>query len=334
MKTIYVADLKSGEQVDGETFVIAKSEKKQDKNNNDYYSLELADKTGRIPAKIWSQNLPGIDKDALKEGRVVVIEAMVDSYRGNLQLKIYKLSQVDESSLDEYLESSTFDADEMFQTLMSEIEKISDKGIKKVLQKMFEDKEIARRFKYWPAASSIHHEFRSGLIQHVLEMLTISKSLKVYYPEANFDILTAGIILHDIGKLYELDASGIVASYTKEGLLKGHITIGLEMFEKYGGRDLPEDTYLHIAHLILSHHGTKEFGSPVVPLTVEAFMLTHIDNLSAKPRTAQKFTSQGIEEDGFSGFIHWFGESRRLWNGGDTRMTDDDEDNTNQLILD
>lgn len=312
MKSLYIKDLKKNLIFENETFAIFDVKRAEDKNGKPYYDLLIGDKTGRVKAKIWSDNIKEVDTKALKQGRVTQISGKVDEFKNNLQINVIRLSAVDETMLEDFIESSDFNPDDMMVEIQLEVEQMEHAGIKKVIQNMFADEDFMRKFKYWAAAKSIHHDFRSGMIQHILEMISISKGLKRFYPMANFDILTAGIIFHDIGKLEELDASGLGTTYTKRGTLLGHIFLGTQIFEKYGGKDLPEDIYLHILHLILSHHGTLEFGSPVVPSTVEAVMLHYIDNLSAKPRTAVKAVQEIADTEEFGNYNTWL-YNARLW---------------------
>lgn len=316
MKTIYVTDLQKNMIIANETFVICSVEKAEDKNGKAYYKLTLGDKTGKISSKIWSDKLAQVESGALKEGNVVQISAKVEEYRGSFQLNVMSLNSVDEGALDEFLESSEYNPDEMFDELLKEVESISHKGLREVLNTILADAEISRRFKYWPAAATVHHDFRSGLLQHVLEMLTFSKGIVRFYPDINYDILKAGIIMHDMGKIYELDATGVSTSYTKIGTLVGHIVIGTQIFTQYAKGNLPEDVYIHVIHLILSHHGSFEFGCPVLPSTVEATVLTYLDNLSAKARTAAKARKNITEGQSFSSNNNWLGGAR-IWKGGD-----------------
>lgn len=310
MKTIYISDLQKNQIVTNEAFVIVEAKRLEDKNGKAYYNVTLADKTGKIEAKIWNDSFSNVETKAIKEDKVVQVSGKVDEYKGKKQMSIMTLSSVDESSLEEFLESSEFNADEMFKEVESEVAAIKNAKIKKMLENILSDSEIGRKFKYWPAASSVHHDFRSGLIQHVLEMLSISKGLVRFYPSVNYDVLTAGIIMHDMGKVYELDAQGITARYTTIGSLIGHIPMGLQILDRFGKENLDEKDYLHIAHLILSHHGSKDLGSPVMPSTVEAIMLSAIDLLSSKARTAQKAVDSISDDSEFSSFNQWLGGTR------------------------
>ncbi len=324
MKTLYIKDLQKNQVISNEVFLIFECTKSEDKNGKPYCSLIIGDKTGKIPAKIWGDKLVSIDPKLLKGEILVSISGKVEEFKGNLQMNIYDMTAVDETKLDDYLQSSEFDPDEMMDNLLTTINEIKTESIKEILKKIITDEEINKRLKYWPAAASVHHDFRSGLLQHISEMIEIAKSMKKFYPRVNYDILTAGIVLHDIGKLYELDGGKISVTYSKEGMLVGHIVKGVLLFESFGGKELPEDIYLHIVHLILSHHGTREYGSPVVPSTVEAIMLTYIDNLSAKSRTAMKARENIIEGDDFGGYNNFL-EGAKLWRGGDLVSSDEED---------
>lgn len=322
MKTLYIKDLQKGLIIEGETFLVVSVDKAVDKNGKDYYNVILGDKTGKVSAKIWADKLPNIDTASLKSGRVVSLDGKVDEFRGNVQLTIYSLSGVDETKLDDFLETSMFDPEEMYDELLSHVDKVSFEPLKIVLQDILKDEGIRRRLKYWPAANTIHHDFRSGLLQHILEMIAISKGLERFYTDVNFDILLAGIILHDLGKIYELDGMDLAIPYTKVGYLLGHVYLGTELFDKFSKDKLPEDVLLHVKHLILSHHGKAEFGAPVLPATTEAILLTYIDNVSAKARTADKVKKEVSDEDGFSGRVFWL-ENQKIWN---FQMPSEDED--------
>ncbi|MEO6728925.1 MAG: HD domain-containing protein [Candidatus Dojkabacteria bacterium] len=325
MKTIYVKDLQKNLLIDGETFVINDVEVLSDKNGKAYANLTIGDKTGKLPAKIWADKLDYVDKRALKAGNLINISGKIDEFKGALQINIYDVKQVDEAKMEDFLESSIYDADEMYKEVTDYAEKIERKDLKALILKILKDKDIEKKYKYWPAAETVHHAFRSGLIQHVLEMLSIMDSLKRFYPNVDYDILTAGIILHDIGKTDELSATGVSTEYTKVGMLVGHIVRGSQIFTEFGGKDLDEDVYLHVLHLILSHHGIQEYGSPVVPATVEGLMLTNIDNLSAKSRTADTATA-GIASDANFTSRNYFLENARIWKGTSSSKTEKSSD--------
>lgn len=314
MKTIFVKDITpGGPLVLGETFAIVEVKSAQDKMGKPYYDLVISDKTGKINSKIWSDSIMNVDKNALLPGHVVQIDAKIDQYKGQPQLSILSLSGIDGVDLDDYFQSSEFPVEEMWADLLSIIDSIEDTNIKQLLTNIVTDPELERKFKYWPAAATIHHDFRSGLLQHILEMAVTAEGLQKYYAGANFDIVKAGIILHDIGKLEEFDASGPITVYTKRGSLIGHMALGLEIIRQHLPENFPENIYTHIQHIILSHHGLLEYGSPVLPATIEALLVHNIDNVSADARKAAQAINEAVDGDGMTAYNRWL--ATRFWNG-------------------
>jgi 3'-5' exoribonuclease len=328
MKTLYVKDLEPKQLFENETFAIFEVTKAEDKNGKPYYTIILGDKTGRVQAKIWHDSIDDVDTKALKEGKVIGVSGKVDEYRGVPQVIISHAKGVDETSLDDFLESSMFPAEKMYEELQDIVDSFTSSSLKAVLNSIINDKEIKQRLLYWPAANTVHHEFRSGLLQHILEMHTISEGLERFYPDVDFNILKAGIVLHDLGKIYELDGKNIAVPYTKEGQLHGHIYMGARLFEKFAGDKLDEDVKHHIVHLILSHHGSYEFGSPVLPSTPEAILLTYIDNVSAKARTADSAIKSMGENEEFSRRNLWLSNTK-IWN---RKHSDDKKDKQMKLV--
>jgi len=314
MKELFIKDLQKNLIITGEIFVICDVEILDDKYGKQYANLTLGDKTGKIAAKMWSDKLDATDRRILKAGNLINVSGKIDEFKASLQVNISYVEKVESEDMSDYLLSSLYDANEMYNEVIGYAEKIERKDLKKVILKILKDKDIEQKFKYWPAAETVHHAFRSGLIQHVLEMLSIMDSMKRFYPTADFDILTAGIILHDIGKTDELMFSGITTDYTKLGQLVGHIVRGSQIFTEFGGKELDEDVYLHVMHLILSHHGKQEYGSPIVPATLEGLILTNIDNLSAKARTADAATATISDDQDFTG-RNFFLEGAKIWKG-------------------
>jgi 3'-5' exoribonuclease len=320
MKNTYVKDLKKGLALNQENFLLVEAEKAIDKNGAEYYKVVVADKTGKVEAKIWGDKLVGIDRALLVPGTVLCVNCRVEEFRGIPQLNITDAGLAEDAEMDDFVETSAYSPDEMMDELMMEIQTIQDPKLKHVITMIITDEEMNRKLRFWPAGKSVHHEFRSGLLQHVLEMLEIKRSLARFYPEVNYDVLTAGIILHDIGKLEELDNSNVGANYSTKGLLMGHINLGVIIFTKFADSMLDEGTYNHICHLILSHHGTHEFGSPVLPSTTEAVMLSKIDDLSSKARSADSATSRIMEGQEFSDFNRWLG-GVKIWKSPKYQVT-------------
>lgn len=288
MKTYYVNDLEKGMTLGGETFAVQKVELAETKSKKPFYRVTLIDKTGSISGNIWGDNFQNVEKKALKPGKVVIIDARVDEFKGNLTLNIDRVNSVNEASLDEYVEGSDFDIDELYKNLQDYISNVKDKNIKKYLNELFSDKDFALKFKTRPAAEYVHHSFRGGLIEHVVEMLDMLQPMRRFYPEVDYDLVTAGIILHDVGKLEELKVEETVVQRTDEGYLLGHIAKGYEFVSETAKGVLDDDQLLRLKHIILSHHGQLDYGSPVVPSTIEASVVSVLDSASSQVRIYQK----------------------------------------------
>lgn len=301
MKTYYVSDLQKGMSLQGETFAVKDVQLTETKSKKPYYRITLIDKSGSINGNIWGDNFTGVEKSAMKAGKVVMIDAVVEEYKGSLMLNIDRVAAVSEATLDEYVEGSDFDLDDLFSILTKHIDSVENKEIKSYLQSLFEDKEFAAKYKTMPAAEYVHHSFRGGLLEHVTEMLDLMVPLRKYYKEADYDMVTLGVILHDVGKLHELFVEGTVVQRSKSGYLLGHIALGLEFVVKSAEKFLTDEQLILLKHIVLSHHGSLEFGSPVVPSTLEAAIVSQLDSMSSQVRIFQKVIRKNkSREDSFS----------------------------------
>lgn len=303
MKTYFVKDLEKGLVLTNETFAVKLAEQGTTKDGKPFYKVILIDKTGEIKAQIWADKIPNVEKGALVPGKVIAISGMVEDFKGTLQINIFAGSKVNETALDEYMEASDFDLDELWQDLLNHIAGVSQPDLRAFLDKIFADKDIATKYKVYPAAEFVHHSFQGGLLEHVVEMLDLAMPLAKYYPEANMDMVRTGIILHDIGKLFELEPAGVVVQRTKEGYLLGHLIKSYEFLLDYGKGVLEPESMIQLKHIILSHHGSLEYGSPVVPATIEASIVTDVDQLSSKTRIFQKLMRKA--EGNGADFTEW-----------------------------
>lgn len=332
MKTYYVEDLAKGMVLNGETFAVKEVKLLETKAKQPYYKVVLVDKTGDISGNIWSDNIPNIEKKALKAGKVVMVNARVEEFKSALQLNIDSVNSVDESSLDEFIEASDFDLEELWAIVDGYIEKISDTAIKNFMQKVFADQDLLKKFKVSPAAEYVHHSFRGGLMEHVSEMLEMMNSVRKFYPEVNYDMVTAGIILHDIGKLTELDIEGTVVHRTKEGRLLGHLISSFEFVKDNAKGILNDEQILQLKHVILAHHGQLDYGSPVTPATIEAMMVHALDHSSSQIRIFQKIIRKNIKrEDPFSEWDNVV-KTRVYRTSSDSDQDTTDEDDVLTLI--
>jgi len=303
MKNLYVKDLKKSDMLIQEMFAVQSTEKLLTKDGKPYVKVFLCDKTGVISGQIWSDALNNVEKGALSKGAVVTVDAKVEEFKGALQLNVLKVNAVNEQYIDEFIEGSSFGVDVLWNKLEKFIEKIKDAELKAFINSVFEDQDLKLKYSRYPAAEFVHHAFQSGLLEHVVEMLEISEPLEKYYPEANFDFVIAGIIFHDIGKLDELERIGVSMQRTTEGYLIGHLIKSFEFVTEKGKGKLSDKNLLTLQHIILSHHGQLEFGSPVKPTTIEAVIVHHIDMTSSQIRSIQRVIRTKVaDEQGFTEF--------------------------------
>ncbi|MBN1332058.1 HD domain-containing protein [Candidatus Dojkabacteria bacterium] len=285
-KTYYINQLEKGQTLENEQFGINSFKKALDKNNNPYLDIEFVDKTGNIKAKVWSDTLAKIDDSAISEGEIVEISGIVSEFNGNKQLTVYGISKCESKELGAFLPMTMKDIDELWKDLMGYVNKVESPEIKKILLKLTSkyEEEIRKS----PAAKGVHHHYVGGLLEHVVEMLKISDPVVALYEEADKNLVIAGIIFHDIGKIRELYIDGFQIDYSSEGKLIGHIPLGVKILNELDSGEMEEGIRLKLEHIILSHHFVMEFGSPVTPKTIEAMIVCKIDDLSSKVRLVQK----------------------------------------------
>lgn len=279
---LYIADFREGERI-VETYLCKQKSILKTRGGKSYYSLKLQDKTGTVDAKVWDLN-DGIH--AFEAHDYIRIDATVVTFQNECQLNVKKIRRCNEGEYDpkDYIPVSERNIDEMFTELIKYVDSVKDKHIKKLLESFFkEDKEFIKKFKFHSAAKNVHHGYMGGLLEHTLSVVEICNFLAPKYRHVNRDLLMVGAMLHDIGKVEELSPLPL-NDYTDEGQLTGHIIIGLEKtITKMCKLDgFPEETSRLIKHIILSHHGELEYGSPKVPQTIEAMIVHCADNMDAK----------------------------------------------------
>jgi 3'-5' exoribonuclease len=282
MKTPYVSGLEPNQLAQG-VFLVQQKEVRQKKTGEPYLSLTLCDRTGDVDAKMWD-NVQEV-MDAFERDSFVRVKGMVQLFQNRPQLTIHRLQLVAESEIDiaDFLPASKRDRDEMFAELKGWIASMANPHLKALLEAIFADEAVALAYRTAPAAKAIHHGWIGGLVEHVLSVCQLAKVTAAHYPDVDFDLLLTGVILHDIGKIYELTYARSLG-YSSAGQLIGHITIGVRMVED-AARKLPDFPPLLldlVEHMILSHHGVLEYGSPKVPMFLEALLLHQIDNLDSK----------------------------------------------------
>lgn len=270
-----------------ESFFLVKSSDCKITNNsttNKYLDLILIDSTGEINAKLWECN-NGIET-LIKENTLVKVRAVVTEYRGRLQLKIDKIRcaiESDNIDIDEFIMSAPYKSEDMFETLIDYIDKIENQYIKGITQSIVSN--LSDKLMHYPAAKSNHHAIRGGLLYHITTMLKAAEKLLEIYTYLNSDLVYAGVILHDIAKINEMESSnlGIVSRYSVEGQLLGHIIQGINQIDEAGKKiGADKEIIMLLQHMVLTHHYEPEYGSPKKPMIPEAELLHHLDVLDAR----------------------------------------------------
>lgn len=269
------------------------------RKGDQYLRLTLSDSSGKIPGNIWRimddsyhsmQDLFA----ALTEAKVVKVRAKVESFSNTLQLNIEKIRPATENEINEILQKlipeTPLDKDSLLTELLTIINSVDDEDYKNLLKAFFDGKEFVTKFMRSTAARAFHHAYLGGLLEHTVSIAKLCDQYAKATPSLRRDLLLTGAIFHDIGKMKELQVDTSI-EYSDEGSLIGHLNIGVLMLENMINERFPEfpaDKKMLVYHLILSHHGQFEYGSPVLPAIPEAFALHHIDNLDAKVFAATK----------------------------------------------
>jgi 3'-5' exoribonuclease len=282
MKSPFVSDLKPN-QVITTTFLVHVKDVRQKKSGDPYLSLLLGDRTGDVDAKMWD-NVAEV-METFERDDFVKVKGLLQVFQNRLQLTIHKMSRVLDGDVDftDYFPASERDPEEMFAELRGIIAGIANPHLRALLETFMDDEPLARMYRIAPAAKQVHHAFLGGLIEHVLSLCCLARATAQHYKYVDLDLLLTGVILHDVGKVAELTYDRSFG-YSSEGQLIGHIAIGLRFLHEKLQRlpDFPPKLRILVEHMILSHHGELEFGSPKLPQFPEALLLHHLDNLDSK----------------------------------------------------
>ncbi|MGA9246007.1 MAG: HD domain-containing protein [Silvibacterium sp.] len=284
MKEPYIADLAKYEnQAITGFFAVASKQVRSKKDLSRYFALTLSDRTGQIESRMWETAEAG----DFVAGDVVKVRAQVCRYKEFLQLNIERIRKAlpNEFNLSDYVPRTERNIDKLWAELNGCVESFTDLHLKALLRSFLDDADIAAAFREAPAAKSMHHAWIGGLLEHVVSLLGIADLAAKHY-QVHRDLLLTGAILHDIGKLREL-RWGTSFDYSIEGQLLGHITIGVALIDRKIAAlpDFPPALRVLVEHLVLSHHGKYEFGSPKLPMIPEAVLLHYLDDMDAKMQT-------------------------------------------------
>jgi len=301
MKPRFVADLTDGQAVLSQFLVCEKEIRTSSRNGSSWLQLELGDRTGSISAKMW-ENFSDLAA-TFEAGDVVQVRARTKLYNGRLEMALEQIVPVAENSYDlaDFLPHTKYDVEVLYSTLRAAIAGMQNPWLKQLLGNIVDDPNIAPRLKRAPAAMTMHHAFIGGLLEHVVSLVGLAADISAHYPELDPDLLLTGVVVHDIGKLDELRYAREI-DYTTEGRLLGHIMLGTGMV-----RDrmkaipgFPPALAVIVEHLMLSHHGSHEFGSPSLPQTREAVALHYLDDLDSKMGAIRATLDSTCAPDGWS----------------------------------
>lgn len=296
-KEIYLKDVKQGDKVVS-SFLAAEKSMAFSLKGSPYLNIRLKDKTGELDGKVWD-NAVELDQQ-FKKGDIISIEGRAASYKNSIQISIIKIKKKEWEDIEptDYLPTAKGDVEAMFNEILAYVANIRTKPLQDLLQSFFHDEKTAELFKRAPAAKGFHHIYLGGLLEHTLSVVRLLDKASEHYPSLDKDMLITGGILHDIGKIYEFSYHNTI-DYSDEGRLIGHIVMGVEMINKKIAviPDFPAQSALELRHIILSHHGEFEFGSPKRPKTLEALVVHYIDDLDAKFNAFQSFIADSTNPD-------------------------------------
>jgi len=285
MKEFFVEDAAKfdGEVVTSYFAVSSMSLREKKGGGGQYLALTLSDKTGAMEARMWEEFASAVA--TCEEGCYVKVQGQVAKYQGKFQITLTKMRLAADSEVEtaDFIPTTKFDIGEMWAELRGYVDAFQNAELRRLVFAFLDDEAIGAAFREAPAAKVLHHAWIGGLLEHVLTLVRVCRATAPFYPEVDPDLLVTGAILHDIGKVREL-SWGTTFSYTLEGQMIGHISIAQGMLrEKIAGLPgFPEKLRVLVEHMILSHHGKYEFGSPKLPMTPEAVLLSALDDVEAK----------------------------------------------------
>ncbi len=302
MTKLFISDLQGKEEFES-IFLVKLITTMEDKSGKRYFNIILADASGDLESRLW-QYSPEVEA-AIVKNTFVRVRGKLNFYQGRRQCIVAQIAKVSETevNVDDFIMKSAGDPERMYQRLLVIIDGLSDVYIRDLLRNIVTDGEIARRLKVWQAGKTIHHAYRSGLLEHILSCTELALSLSAHY-RVNPNYVVAGCILHDLCKIYEL-TDGVTVEYTEEGKLVGHLVKGLELVDRfsYKIRNFPHYLKLHLKHILLSHHGEYAYGSPKIPQTSEAYLVHLIDLMDSKMGSLEQIRRSDSTTGHWSGFV-------------------------------
>ena len=280
MKNQYIADFHAGDELLDETFLLKDMVRRTTKDGRPYLLCTLADKTGQMPGTFW--DLPATVDQWIKPGLVIFITGKVIRYKDSLQINVSDAYPYHEANLSEYMLTGARSAEEMVEELQFILGGLGE-PYGRLARAILLAPDFLGKYSTAPAAKNMHHAYIGGLLDHSLSMANLAQQLASHYPRVNRDLLVAGALLHDMGKVYEYAFEGTF-DFSDDGRLVGHVVRAAVMVEQTAAQlgDIPPRAVRELVHLILSHHGNLEWGAPVVPKTLEAILLHQLDLLDSR----------------------------------------------------
>ena len=312
MRKVYIKDLKVSDVLLSHNFAVKEFTKKKGKTGKEYFNVTLSDKTGQVNAKVWGTNFNEVDQNA-KAGDVVSVTGRVDEFLEKPQVIIEKMKIVKDFDPADFLVKGERDQDEIWKEIQDEVSDLKDKAIKDLINKIFSDEKFVKKYKEVPAAEIVHQDYIGGLLEHTYEMMVVARTCKNLYTQVRWAELLYGVLFHDVGKVEELNPTGVTLERTKSGALLGHLIQGLLFLDKQFPKDFDAEKKDRLLHMVASHNGKKELGSPVVPMTLEAILLSAIDDLSFM--VGAYFThirKNDADDRGLTGYNRYLGASMLL----------------------
>jgi 3'-5' exoribonuclease len=304
MKSPYVSELQEN-STPSISLLVQSKEIRQKKSGEPYLSLMLSDKTGDLDAKMWDNVTEVLN--IFERDDFVRVKGLVQIYHNRVQFVIHRLRPLSDKEVDftDFFPASKYDPAVMWEELRGHVNSVSNPHIRGLLNAILDDEEIARRYRIAPAAKQIHHAFLSGLLEHVVSLCRLAKAVSPLYPFIDCDLMIAGCVLHDIGKIWELSYDRGFA-YTAEGQLLGHMMIGLRIVgdKLRAFPDFPAPLRTLIEHIIISHHGQLDFGSPKLPQFPEALLFHYLDDLDSKMECSRALLERDQTPGNFTSFSH------------------------------
>ena len=292
MKTRFINQLQPGDRLTDQ-FVLTEKTLAHKKDGNSYLNLVLSDRTGSIKAVVWD-NVDQIASQT-ESGQIVVAKGHVGTYRGNLQMVVNEMSSVPTTEISpaDFLPVTERDIDQMFDRLRKLSETLQKTYLKDLFRAFWSDEAFVSQFKQAPAAKKMHHAYIGGLLEHTLSMVVLADKICEHYSGIDRDLLISGVLLHDIGKMREYTWD-VAIDYSDEGRLVNHIVIGIQILDDKIKNipAFPEKTAMLLKHMVISHHGSRELGSPEPPKTIEAVMLNCIDEMDSRVQAIREFMAK------------------------------------------